>query len=103
LWVLWNSKYSDTLFNYIAENYDSEMGFYEGIYEKNNIPIKAFTVNNNGIILECLLYKVEGKLLKYKYETKDESLWDKSIKEGTANKKRILQRQINNTKDKNEK
>jgi hypothetical protein len=90
-----------TLFNNSVNNYDPEKGFYEGIYEKNNIPIKAFTANNNGIILECLLYKVQGKLLKY--SSNNNSLWDQSINNGTADKKRILERQIKYLKGKNEK
>ncbi|MDT3740469.1 MAG: DUF3131 domain-containing protein [Candidatus Kapabacteria bacterium] len=101
LWVLWNSSYSDTLFNNSVNNYDAEKGFYEGIYENNKKPIKAFSANNNGIILECLLYKVQGKLLKYNSDIN--SLWDQSINEGTADKKRILDRQIKYLKGKNEK
>ena len=64
LWVLWETPYSDSLFQAASSLYDPERGFYEGRYERDSSLIKTFTANNNGIILETLLYKVQGKLLK---------------------------------------
>jgi hypothetical protein len=77
LWVLWKTPYTDILFRAVSHLYDPDKGFYEGYYEKNGGLIKTFTANNNGIILEELLYKVQGKLLKFRG---GESLWDKVIR-----------------------
>ncbi|MBW1972532.1 MAG: DUF3131 domain-containing protein, partial [Deltaproteobacteria bacterium] len=77
LWVLWDTPYTDLLFSTISTLYNPKKGFYEGKYEKSGGLINIFTANNNGIILECLLYKVQGKLLKFGNK---ESLWDKYIK-----------------------
>lgn len=65
LWVLWETPYTDSLWQTASNLYDPEKGFYEGRYEKDGRLIKTFTANNNGIILESLLYKVQGKLLKF--------------------------------------
>jgi hypothetical protein len=77
LWALWRTPYTARLFDAISGMFDPQKGFYEGIYENGKGPINAFTANNNGIILECLLYKVEGKLLKFGPRTT--SVWDKAI------------------------
>ncbi len=78
LWVLWKTPYTDLLYNAVSGLYDPNKGFYEGRYEKSGGLINTFTANNNGIILECLLYKVEGKLLKFSNRP---SLWDIKIKD----------------------
>lgn len=76
IWAVWDTEYSSLVFDYVSDQYDPERGFYEGIYENGKGLIKTFTANNNGIILECLLFKQEGKILKF---GKAESLWDKKI------------------------
>ncbi|MCS6808400.1 MAG: DUF3131 domain-containing protein [Candidatus Kapabacteria bacterium] len=79
LWVLWETPYTDALFKYIKNAYDPEKGFYEGIFErKGNEPIRTFTMNNNGIILETLLYKMQGKLVRFSGR---ESKWDRVLRE----------------------
>ncbi|MCK5830173.1 MAG: DUF3131 domain-containing protein [Methylococcales bacterium] len=78
LWVLWETEYTDLLFSKIADLYDPQKGFYEGVYENGSGVIKQQTANNNGIILETLLYKVQGKLLRFSGR---QSLWDKAIAE----------------------
>jgi hypothetical protein len=65
MWVMWKSPYTDLLFDAIAEAFDPKKGYYEGIYENGTGPIKTQTANNNGIMLEALLYKAQGKLLKW--------------------------------------
>ena len=65
LWSLWSTPYTARLADAVSGMFDPKKGFYEGIYENGSGPIVAFTANNNGIILECLLYKVQGKLLKF--------------------------------------
>ncbi|MES2767351.1 MAG: DUF3131 domain-containing protein [Bacteroidota bacterium] len=76
IWSLWDTQYSNILYNVAAQSYDPNKGFYEGIYEKDSSYIKAFTANNNGIILTCLLYKAQGKLLRF---SNKETLWDKNL------------------------
>lgn len=76
MWVLWKSDYTDRLFEAIAGQSDPARGFHEGILENGKGPIRAFTANNNGIMLEALLYKAKGKLLQW--GPPRESLWDRS-------------------------
>ncbi|MFY7835519.1 MAG: DUF3131 domain-containing protein [Novosphingobium sp.] len=64
LWVLWQTDYTDRLFAAVKDAYDPAKGIYEGLLEKDGSRIAAFTANNNGIILESLLYKLEGKILR---------------------------------------
>lgn len=64
LWALWPTPYTDKLFDYVRKANDPQRGFFEGLLEKDGSRIEAFTANNNGIILETLLYKVEGKLYR---------------------------------------
>ncbi len=78
LWALWQTDYTDKLFELISGLYDPEKGFYEGRYENSGAPVKIFTANNNGIILETMLYKVQGKLLK---SGNHPSLWDQKIQD----------------------
>lgn len=63
LWVLWDTPYTDTLFAHVRPAFDPAKGFYEGLLESTGEPIPAFTANNNGIILETLLYKTQGAIL----------------------------------------
>ncbi len=63
LWALWDDPYSDRLFAAAEGLVDAERGIFEGAYEDGRGPIRSFTANNNGIILETLLYKKTGKLL----------------------------------------
>jgi hypothetical protein len=77
LWVLWNGPYSKRLFDAVSRVFDERKGFYEGVYENGKGPIRAFTANNNGIILECLLYKVQGKLLKFGAPSSAPGLWER--------------------------
>ncbi|TFY96710.1 DUF3131 domain-containing protein [Ramlibacter humi] len=75
MWVLWRSDYTDKLFAEVAKNGDPQRGFMEGVLESGKGPIRAFTANNNGIMLETLLFKAQGKLLKW--GAARESQWDK--------------------------
>jgi hypothetical protein len=76
MWVLWKSDYTDRLFEAIASQSDPARGFYEGLFESGKGPIRAFTANNNGIMLEALLYKAQGKLLRWGGPR--ETLWDRT-------------------------
>ncbi len=63
MWALWDTEYTDILFDAVIELYDPENGFYEGLYERGQGTIEIFTANNNGIILAALLHKVQGRIL----------------------------------------
>ncbi|MCI5113548.1 MAG: DUF3131 domain-containing protein [Candidatus Electrothrix sp. AW1] len=81
IWAVWDMPYSQTLLDSIGHLYDPEKGFYEGLYENGSGNINIFTANNNGIILECLLYKAKGKILRWNTSSDQSSLWDKKMKE----------------------
>lgn len=63
LWALWETEYTDVLFDAVIELYDPENGMYEGLYERGQGRVEIFTANNNGIILTALLHKVQGTIL----------------------------------------
>lgn len=77
MWVLWKSDYTDRLFDAIAKQAVPDKGYYEGILESGKGPIRTFTANNNGIMLEALLFKVQGKLLKWGPDRN--GLWEKQF------------------------
>ena len=55
---------------------DPQRGYHEGILENGNGLIRAFTANNNGIMLATLLFKAQGKLLKW--GAPRQGLWEQS-------------------------
>lgn len=61
--VLYNNNYTTQLFNFVQSNLKTEKGWYNGFYEELKQPNKSLTANNNGIILQSLLYKKVGKPL----------------------------------------
>ena len=63
LWVLWDTEYTDVLYEAMIELYNPERGMYEGLYETGRGRIDIFTANNNGIVLTSLLHKVQGAIL----------------------------------------
>lgn len=63
LWALWDTEYTDVLYEAIIELYDPENGMFEGLYERGQGRVAIYTANNNGIILTSLLHKVQGKIL----------------------------------------
>ncbi len=74
LWALWNTQYTDLLFETVADLSVPDRGFYEGLYENGNGYIPLQTANNNGIILAALLYKVQGPILQHVNE--NTHVWD---------------------------
>lgn len=64
MWALWQTDYTDMLFESVADLYEPNLGFYEGIYENGNGHIPLQSANNNGVILAALLYKVQGPILQ---------------------------------------
>jgi hypothetical protein len=76
MWVLWKSEYTDRLFAAISIQFEPEKGFYEALLENGKGPIKAFTANNNGIMLEALLFKAQGTILRE--GTRRDGLWERA-------------------------
>ncbi len=64
MWVLWKTRYTDQLIDIISCVYDPERGWYEGRLEKTGGYMKIITSTTNAMVLEALLYKVEGKIYK---------------------------------------
>jgi hypothetical protein len=86
LWALWDTPYSQLLFTTMVSKFDPDRGYYEGVYEHTGANINTFTANTNGIILETLLYKVQGKLLRFGETKGKDSSW--AATEGTQAKDR---------------
>lgn len=63
MWSLWDTPYTNLLYEAVIELYDPEKGMYEGLYERGQGKVEIFTANNNGVILAAFLHKVQGKIL----------------------------------------
>jgi hypothetical protein len=74
LWALWETDYTDLLFETVADLSVPDRGFYEGLYENGNGFIPLQTANNNGIILASLLYKSQGPILQR--DSQNTQVWD---------------------------
>ncbi|VWC47427.1 hypothetical protein BLA23254_07476 [Burkholderia lata] len=84
MWVLWNSPYTDRLADAVWGQYQPAKGYYEGILENGKGPIKAFTANNNGIMLEALMFKSQGRLLRFNEQApqpggRQPALWERTL------------------------
>ncbi|WP_239495831.1 DUF3131 domain-containing protein [Yoonia maritima] len=77
LWALWETEYTDLLFESVADLSLPDRGFYEGLYENGNGFIPLQTANNNGVILAALLYKVQGPILQA--TNNNTQVWDTSF------------------------
>ena len=64
-YALYNDDYANKLFDAVKDLYDPKSGWYSGRYETNGEINRAVTANTNGIILECLAYKANGKLIAF--------------------------------------
>ena len=87
LWALWETPYTDLLFRVVQGLQHPEKGIYEGLYENGKGEIAQFTANNNGIILETLLYKEQGKLLKFGNNV---SMWDRVVQDPFKSRSKCL-------------
>ena len=99
MWSVFNNEYTDLLYDTVSTLYDPKKGFYEGRYENGSGVIKTFTANNNGIILESLLHKVQGKLLKFSDRT---SKWDQVISDQLKGRQACLPHQTCRGMDKSQ-
>lgn len=59
--VLYNTPYTRQLSDFVQANLKTDKGWYNGFYESLKQPNKSLTANNNGVMLESLLYKKIGK------------------------------------------
>lgn len=64
LWVLYDTPYTRRLATSVLPLVDPEKGIYEGYLEASGERIDALTANTNGIVLEALLYRQQGKLYR---------------------------------------
>lgn len=70
--VLLDTPYTDRLAEAAVPMLSPKRGLHEGFYENGGARIEALTANTNGIVLEALLYKTQGKLHRGPTYT----LWD---------------------------
>jgi hypothetical protein len=61
--MLYDTDYTRTLFDFVITNLKAEHGWYNGFYESLQEPNRSLTANNNGVILESLLYRQVGQPL----------------------------------------
>ena len=73
MWALWDTEYTDVLYEAVIDLYNPESGIYEGLYEGGQGPIEVFTANNNGVFLTSLLFKVQGPILTA--PSRDTEVW----------------------------
>lgn len=72
--VLFDTPYTEKLAAAVLPLVDPERGIFEGYYEADGRRVEALTANTNGIVLETLLYKMQGKLYR---NNNAETLWDR--------------------------
>jgi len=63
-YALYDTDYTEQLFERIHDNFDKEKGWYAGIYEKTGEINKALTANTNAIVLESLRYIQHGPMVR---------------------------------------
>lgn len=61
--MLYQAPYRDTLIGAVKQLYDSEKGWYSGVFEESKQTNDIVTANTNAIILEALCFKKFGRLL----------------------------------------
>jgi hypothetical protein len=64
MWVLWKTPYTSKLIEAVASLHDGERGWYEGRREKTGGYLYVITCSTNSSVLESLLYKVRGRLMR---------------------------------------
>lgn len=68
MWALWKTQYTDRLMKIMDTLYDAKRGWYEGRYEVTGGYERSLTSSTNAMVLEALLYKVQGKLYQQPIE-----------------------------------
>lgn len=62
-WALVRDEYSQKLLRAV-EHLQSDRGWYAGLFESDNSPNKALSMNTNAVVLEALHYKVFGPMFR---------------------------------------
>ena len=64
LYALYDTNYTEKLFDRVSDNFSSDNGWYAGIYEVSGKSNKALTANTNAIVLEALRYIQLGPMIQ---------------------------------------
>lgn len=64
MWGLWKTPYTLELIRAVSSVYNPERGWYEGRQERTGGYLYLLTCGTNSAVLETLLYKAKGRLLK---------------------------------------
>lgn len=64
-YVLIDDEYSELLFNQVKYLYHPGKGWYTGRYENSSEINKTITAATNGLILEALNYKINGRMIDF--------------------------------------
>ena len=72
---IFDTNYSNRVFDFVKNNYDPKGGYYAGIYETLEGQNKALTLNTNSIILESILFDKMGSLQKLR-KIKNRGVYD---------------------------
>jgi hypothetical protein len=62
LWALWNTDYTTRLMTVVEPLHHKERGWFEGRLEQTGGAEELLTSTTNAVVLEALLYKVQGPL-----------------------------------------
>jgi hypothetical protein len=66
LWALWNTDYTTQLMTVVEPLHNKERGWFEGRLEQTGGAEELLTSTTNAVVLEALLYKVQGPLFESK-------------------------------------
>lgn len=89
MWALWDTDYTDLLFEAVADLVNPDGGYHEGLLENGGGPIDVVTANNNGILLAALLYKAQGKILTPP-EVPGAEVWFTAYRDGEVRQRKSL-------------
>ena len=64
LWALWNTDYTTRLMTIVEPLHNKERGWFEGRLEQTGGAEELFSSTTNAVVLEALLYKVQGPLFE---------------------------------------
>ena len=67
--VLYETDYTERLVRHVGGTSTLDNGFNSGVYEKDNRVNAVATANTNGIILETILYRMQGPLITSRFLT----------------------------------
>lgn len=73
---LFDTPYSQKVFDYIKHNYNPDKGYYAGIYERVPGANRALTLNTNAIILEAMLARSMGVPLQTLRKVENRGVYD---------------------------